>query len=256
MSSLVNLIEKFQYEVQNNKGHRHLYDRFDELLQRLIAGEGKTEDEQMAIESAIDLLLCESDLFADDFGYRYYVIRCYICATKLYVFILNNGHKQMLQHFLNEVIVKIRANQLIPFFPEDFFFEYNNELLVREQFDSVKESIYQCFFWSDSGHRPREYYEEEEMYGQFKRGYKLTKEYLKKTHDYERYIDWFKVLDPIHIGNILASIPEDPEYDNIGDLVDETLTLQIEMLEDWKRNSYDSFVANGGESLLSRCLEY
>lgn len=58
------------------------------------------------------------------------------------------------------------------------------------------------------------------------------------------------------MGNILASIPEDPRWDNIADLIDETLTLQIEMPEDWKRYSYKSFVTNGGEELLTRCLEY
>ena len=100
MSSLVNLIEKFQFEVLHNKGHRHLYDRFDELLQHLIVGEGKTEDEQMAIEDAIYLLISECSLFVGAFGYRYYVIRCYICATRLYVFILDDNRKQMIQHTL------------------------------------------------------------------------------------------------------------------------------------------------------------
>lgn len=70
------------------------------------------------------------------------------------------------------------------------------------------------------------------------------------------YADWFRLLDPIHVGDNLASIPKDSQWDDIGDLVDETLTLQIEMLEDWKKRYYKSFAANGGESLLSRCLEY
>lgn len=110
---------------------------------------------------------------------------------------------------------------------------------------------------SDSGGRPRASYNQElELYEAFMRGYRLSMAYLNQTHDYERYADWFKVLNPIHVGNVLACIPEDPQYDDIGNLVDETLTLQIEMLEDWKRNHYESFAANGGEDLLSKCLEH
>lgn len=79
---------------------------------------------------------------------------------------------------------------------------------------------------------------------------------MSRSHEYERYEEWFKILNPIHVGNILADIPEDPRWDSLADLIDETLSLQIEMLEDWKRNSYESFMANGGEGLLTRCMEY
>lgn len=116
--------------------------------------------------------------------------------------------------------------------------------------------IRKCFEWSDAGRRPHEYYQEKEMYDNFMRGFELAQKYLELTHDYKRYEEWFKILSPTHVGNILASIPEDPRWDNIADLIDETLTLQIEMLEDWKRYSYKSFVTNGGEELLTRCLEY
>jgi hypothetical protein len=100
------------------------------------------------------------------------------------------------------------------------------------------------------------FYKEKEMYDNFMRGYKLAKIYLERTQDYDRYEEWFKILAPIHVGNILAEIPENPIWDDIGDLVDKTLTIQIEMLEDWKKNHYESFTANGGESLLARCMEY
>ncbi len=256
MNSFINFLEKFKFEVLNNKGHRHLYDTFDKIMQRLVTGEGQSEDEQIVIEDTIYLLISEAELFAN-YSYRYYIARCYICAEKLCQFIQKDSRKKLLQYELERLMVKIREKKLIPFFPKDFFFEYHSQLLNREQYDGILESIHQCFYWSDCGGRPRvSLDEEQEMFEQFKRGYNLVKEYLNKTHNYEKYKDWFNILHPIHIGSILASIPEDPKYDYIGDLFDMTLTMQIEMLEDWKQKSYDSFVANGGEKLLSKCLEY
>ena len=256
MNSFVNLVEKFQFEILNNKGHRHLYDRFEELLQRLIAGEGQSEEEQRLVEETVNILLTEGISFIGCWNYNYYVVRCYICAYKLFDFIQNADRKAWLQHNFGKLIANIRKNLLLPYFPNDFFVEYNNRLLIRKEFDSVLESIRQSFYVSDAGRRPHVYHDERGMYEQFKRGYELAKKYLNQTHDYERYADWFKILNPIHVGDVLASIPEDQECDKIGDLVDETLTMQIEMLEDWKRKSYESFVTNGGEQLLSRCLEF
>lgn len=256
MSSLVDLIEKFEYEVRNNKGHNHLYDRFDEIMQCLKSGEGEAKEEQQALESAISVLAFEGDMFTGVPRYHYYVVRCYICAIWLYGFVRDESRKKWLQPQLDRFVAKIRENHLIPYFPQDFFDEYNRQLLADMHTENVLESIRQCFEWSDAGRRPHEYYQEKEMYDNFMRGYTLSKVYLERTHDYERYVEWFNILDPIHVGNILASIPEDSQWDDIGDLVDETLTLQIEMLEDWKKNHYESFAANKGESLLERCLEY
>lgn len=255
MSSLVDLIEKFEFEVRNNKGHRHLYDRFDEIMQRLKTGGGDTDDGQRALESAISVLAFEGDLFTGVPRYNYYVVRCYICASKLFDYIHNEYRIQYLQPQLDRFYTRLKECHLLPYFPNDFLANYSNQL-CKEKADNVLELVRQCFEWSDAGRRPHEYYKEKEMYDNFIRGYRLAKDYLARTHDYERYADWFKILDPIHVGNILASIPEDSQWDDIGDLVDETLTLQIEMLEDWKKRHCESFVANNGESLLSRSLEY
>lgn len=256
MSSLVNLIEKFEYEVRNNKGHYHLYERFDQIMSRLRNGEGKTDDEQRALESSISMLSFEGVMFTGMPRYNYYVVRCYICASQLFGFIHNEHRIQYLQPQLDKFFTRLKECHLLPYLPNDFFSEHNNQLLNKEVLDNVLESVRQCFEWSDAGRRPHEYYQEKEMYDNFMRGYKLAKKYLLRTHDYERYEEWFKILDPIHVGNILAGIPEDPRWDSIADLIDETLTLQIDMLEDWKRNSYKTFIANGGEQLLTRCLEY
>lgn len=256
MSSLVNLLEKFEFEVQNKKGHRHLYDRFDEIMQSLQSGEGESDEEQRALESAVSMLAFEGDMFTGFPGYNFYVVRCYICAFRLFEYVRNENRRQWLQPKMDGFLAKIKDHHLIPYFPKDFFDEYNRQLLDNAQTESVLESIRQCFDWCDAGRRPHDYYKEKEMHDNFVRGYDLANDYLSLTHDYERYVDWFKILDPVHVGEILASIPEDPQWDDIGNLVDDTLTMQIEMLEDWKRNSFDSFVANGGVSLLARCLEY
>lgn len=97
MESLVSLIEKFEYEVLNNKGHDHLYDRFDQIMSRLKSGEGNTEDEQRALESAISTLSFEGVMFTGMPRYNYYVVRCYICAFKLFGFIHNAYRVQYLQ---------------------------------------------------------------------------------------------------------------------------------------------------------------
>lgn len=256
MDSLVNLIEKFEYEVLNNKGHDHLYDRFDQIMSRLKSGEGNTEDEQLALESSISTLSFEGAMFTGMPRYNYYVVRCYICASKLFCFINNEYRIQYLQPQLDKFYNRLKECHLLPYLPYDFFAEHNNRLLNDEKTDCVLESVRQCFECSDAGRRPHEFYKEKEMYDNFMRGYKLAKIYLERTQDYERYEEWFKILDPIHVGNILAEIPENPIWDDIGDLVDKTLTIQIEMLEDWKKNHYESFTANGGESLLARCMEY
>ncbi|MCQ2075840.1 MAG: hypothetical protein MJZ20_02225 [Bacteroidaceae bacterium] len=256
MNSLVSLIEKFEYEIRNNKGHGHLYDRFDQIMSRLKSGEGKTDDEQRALESVISTLAFEGTLFTGVPRYNYYVVRCYICASKLFDFIHNEYRIQYLQPQLDDLFVKLKERHLLPYFPNDFFTEHTCRLLDEDKFDSVLESIRQCFECSDAGRRPHVYDNEKEMYDNFVRGYKLTKKYLARTHDYERYAEWFKILSPTHVGDILAEIPEDSRWDDVADLIDETLTLQIEMLEDWKRNSYKTFMACGGEELLSRCLEY
>lgn len=255
MSSLVGLVEKFELEVRNNKGHRHLYDRFDDIMQCLKSGEGESEDEQRALESAISTLSFEGVLFTGMPRYNYYVVRCYVCASKLFGYIHNRYRIQYLQPQLDEFYTRLKDCHLLPYLPNDFLADHSNQL-SEEKANTVLELVRQCFECSDAGRRPHEYYKEKEMYNNFIRGYRLAKDYLARTHDYERYADWFKVLDPIHVGNILASIPEDSQWDDIGDLVDETLTLQIEMLEDWKKRHYESFVANNGESLLARSLEY
>lgn len=255
MDSLIDLIEKFEYEVRNNKGHDHLYDRFDQIISRLKSGEGNTEDEQRALESSISTLSFEGVMFTGMPRYNYYVVRCYICASKLFGYIQNEYRIQYLQPQLDRFYIRLKECHLLPYLPNDFLAEQNNKL-NEEKSDNVLEFVRQCFEWSDAGRRPHEYYKEKEMYDKFIRGYKLAKNYLARTHEYERYEEWFKILNPIHVGNILADIPEDPRWDSLADLIDETLTLQIEMLEDWKRNSYESFMANGGEGLLTRCLEY
>ena len=153
-------------------------------------------------------------------------------------------------------MAKIRECHLIPCFPKDFFDEHNRQLLANTQTESVLVSIRQCFEWCDAGRRPHDYYKEKEMFDNFKRGYDLAKDYLRITHDYERYAEWFKILDPVHVGNLLASCPDDPQWDDIGDMLDDTLTTQIEMLKDWKKRHYESFATNGGEYLLAKCLEY
>ena len=93
MSSLVNLIEKFEFEVRNNKGHRHLYDRFDEIMRRLKSGEGKTDEEQQALNSVIYVLTLEGDLFTGLPRYNLYVVRCYICAFLLFGFVHDKSRK-------------------------------------------------------------------------------------------------------------------------------------------------------------------
>lgn len=157
---------------------------------------------------------------------------------------------------MEKFYTRLKECHLLPYLPNDDLVEHNTQLLNEEKTDSILALIRQCFEWSDAGRRPHEYYKEKEMYNNFMRGYKLANNYLARTHDYERYEEWFKILDPIHVGNILAEILEDPRWDSLADLIDETLTLQIKMLEDWKRNSYKAFLANGGEELLTRCLEY
>ena len=255
MNTLAGLIEKFEYEVRNNKGHDHLYDRFDQIMSRLKSGEGTTEYEQRALEISISTLSFEGVMFTGMPRYNYYVVRCYICASKLFGYIHNEYRIQYLQPQLDRFYTRLKECHLLPYLPNDFLAEHDNKL-NEEKSDNVLELVRQCFEWSDAGRRPHEYYKEKEMYDNFIRGYRLAKDYLARTHDYERYADWFKILDPIHVGNILASIPEDSQWDDIGDLVDDTLTLQIEMLEDWKRNSYESFMANEGEDLLTRGMEY
>ena len=89
MDSLVDIIEKFEYEVRNNKGHNHLYDRFDQIMSRLKSGEGNTEDEQRALESSISTLSFEGVMFTGMSRYNYYVVRCYICASSLFGYIHN-----------------------------------------------------------------------------------------------------------------------------------------------------------------------
>ena len=256
MDTLVDLIEKFGYEIRNSKGHEHLYDRFEQIMSRLRSGEGNTEDEQRALESVISVLSFEGVMFTGAPCYNYYVVRCYYCASKLFDYIHNKYRIQYLQPQLKKFYTRLEECHLLPYLPDDFFADYNYQLLNEEKTDSVLESIRQCFECCDAGRRPHEYYKEKEMYDNFLRGYKMTKDYLSRTHDYERYVEWFKILDPIHVGNILACIPEDPRWDSLADLIDDTLTLQIEMLEDWKRNSYKTFLANRGNELLTRCLEY
>lgn len=256
MNSLVSLIEKFEYEVRNNKGHDHLYGRFDQIMSRLKSGEGQTEDEQRVLESSISTLSFEGSMFTGVPRYNYYVVRCYICAFKLFDFIHDECRRQYLQPQLDGFFVKLKECHLLPYFPNDFFTEPTCQLLNEGKLDSVLESIRQCFECSDAGRRPHEYYNEKEMYDNFIRGYKLVKNYLGRTKDYERYAEWFNILRPTHVGDILAEIPEDSKWDRIANLIDETLTLQIEMLEDWKHHSYKTFTACGGEELLSRCLEY
>lgn len=256
MNSLVSLIEKFEYEVRNNKGHNHLYGRFDQIMSRLKSGEGKTEEEQRALESSISMLSFEGSMFTGVPRYNYYVVRCYICAFMLFDFIHDECRRQYLQPQLDSFFVKLKKCHLLSYFPSDFSSELTFRLLNEKKMDCVLESIRQCFERSDAGRMPHVYENEKEMYDNFIRGYNLAKNYLVQTHDYKRYAERFEILSPTHVGDILAEIPEDSRWDDVANLIDETLTLQIEMLEDWKLNSYKTFMACGGEELLSRCLEY
>lgn len=186
MNTLVYLVEKIEFEVLNNKGHRHLYNKFDEIMLRLKSGEGKTDEEQRALESAISLLAFEGDVFTGFPGYNFYVVRCYYCAFRLFEFVHDECRKQWLQSKLDRFFTKIKECHLTTYLPKELFEAYNRQLWYNSKTGSVLELTRQCFECCDAGRRPHEYYKEKEMYDNFIRGFRLVKEYLERTHDYER----------------------------------------------------------------------
>lgn len=242
-------MEEFEYKLKNAKGHNHLYGLFDEIVTDCEHGESKEEKAQSALYSMVRSLIFEASLFYNGYPfYPLYVLRCYECAKQLSGYLINRYEKNSVDKELENLLVRYKKSPIVEYMPRQMY-----EQCVETSDSAEKLAIIEhLFVSSDSGRRPRDMEIERLFHDNFIKGYKLCQNYLKSTNDFVRYREWFRILNPIHVGNLLAEIPEDSNYDELGDMVDEVLTLQIKMLEDWKNHSYDTFCEFGGVELLDK----
>lgn len=250
------LLDTFQREIRENDGHKHLYDKFHEVIKRLdeeSACYGCVEEE---VTKCIHLLLHEARCYSGGIRfYPVYALRCHKCTTLLTHYITDETLFCEIKKMLGEQMDEFIVNGVIVWMSDEDFDEFSEPLVKGTAPQNMLLIIRTLFAYSDSGMRPHTKDDERLLYRTFLRGYNLAMTYLKRSHDYWEYAAWFQTLHPIHVANILGSC-----YDSSSDKINEISTMiidvlnkQMSMLEDWKSKVPESFKEHDCQSILDKC---
>lgn len=234
--SLKDRLSTFKHRLCNKKGHRFLYGDFDQLVDDLKLVSSLSQDTIDAIDSCVASLISEANIYQ---CYPLWAIRCNLCATRLIDFLPNNSlYKTDIEKQQDSF-----ADRFIWFFVLfPTFKEYCQRLLMRPERSNRVATI--CFEHSDYGRRPHNMRDEEVYYSLFKSGRNLAEDYINTTNNYKAFEEWFKVLDPLHLVQILEMIEDcNREDDRVYSMIEDTLLQQLELLGKWLEGDTLSFIA-------------
>lgn len=284
--AILNQLHKFSNKLNNASGHYHLYGMYERLIEKL-----KTErlgaEEEDELTDILSSLISEMKVYQ---CYPYWAARCFLCADGFVDCLSAESEARVYREELCSVFSMYVDNGMVVYLEPSLVNKYHR--LTNKGDDEVallallrdkgitdtyminriyekcsarkcfghKERIMSvaicvCFECCDAGRRPHDMYDKKSFLRNFKCGYNLSKEYLAETHDYAAYREWFKLLDPIHIGKLLTSISWTSRNEEIICMLDETLSLQIEMLKDWKTRSAETFAEYDGHKILEEASQ-
>lgn len=245
---LTDRLKTLTHRLSNKKGHRFLYGDFDRLVDDLKQVSSLSQETLSAIQLCVSSLIWEANVFR---CYPLWAIRCNLCAARLAEFLpdkevqlveIENQQDAFAEEFIDAFVL----------FPT--FNEYCERLSTRPE--RTRRIAALCFEHSDSGRRPHLGKDEELFYALFKCGYNLAEQYISTTGDFEAFTEWFKVLDPFHIEQVLENIENVGWNDDyIHRMLEDTLIKQLKLLKRWLEGDTLSFVNYWRSNGIIKLLE-
>lgn len=233
--SLTNKLCTLNHRIKNKKGHRFLYGDFDRLVEDIKQVAPLQQDTLDAIESCVISLISEANIYQ---CYQLWAIRCNQCASILVEFLPYN---KVLKADIEKQQDTFADRFIWSFVLFPTFKKYCERLSMRPERACRVATL--CFEHSDSGRRPHDMRDEDVFYSLFKCGCNLAEGYINKTNNYKAFEEWFKVLDPLHLEQILEMIEDcGREDDRVYGMIEETLLKQLELLGKWLEGDTSSFI--------------
>jgi hypothetical protein len=233
--SLTNKLCTLNHRIKNKKGHRFLYGDFDRLVEDMKQVVPLQQETLDAIESCVISLISEANIYQ---CYQLWAIRCNQCASILVEFL---PHNKVIKADIEKQQDTFADRFIWSFVLFPTFKDYCERLQMRPERACRVATL--CFEHSDSGRRPHDMRDEDVFYSLFKCGHNLAEDYINTTNNYKAFEEWFKVLDPLHLEQILEMIEDcGREDDRVYGMIEDTLLKQLELLGKWLEGDTLSFI--------------
>jgi len=233
--SLTDRVNTLKRRLVSKKGHRFLYGSFDRLVETLQKVSPLPQETIQAIDACVNSLIREASIYQ---CYPLWAIRCNLCASRLIEFLPNsNGYRRLIGEQQDSFADRFIWSFVL--FPT--FEGYCEGLSMRPERACKVATL--CFEYSDAGRRPHIMSHEEVFHSLFKSGYTLAERYIDSTNNYKAFEEWFKVLNPFHLEQLLEMIEDcNREDDPVYRMIEDTLLKQLDLLGKWLKGDASSFI--------------
>ena len=139
----------------------------------------------------------------------------------------------------------------------EYFKEYLEDACVNHV-DILWKIAADYFRISAEGRRPRCAEEEYRLFNMMDEGYLLANKYLDVTKDYSHFPDWFSILSPCWIEDILEQALDWTGarfYHKIVGLLQKTIDRQLSLLGKWLDGHTVGFISFWGAERIEKLLE-
>lgn len=264
MNMSINLND-FRHRLLKNRGHKHLYNLFDELIKSFENKANLSNYEENEIKKTIQVLLYEINNYI---YYKMYAIRCLECVEKL-----NNllGENEF-NNDLNEIKLKIPILDLIASKFLSWNSNYNywhigpdtnsyiENLKKDTDYISILNVISILFENSNQGRRPLDLYNEIQLRELFETGLNLLDYYIQNNNDLNCFIKLNNNLNTLRLNDEIIHLDRLDDVNNsitnrLIDSLDRLIDLHLEFYYLWIKYNVNSFLLNIGIDYILSLLE-
>jgi hypothetical protein len=256
MNTIIDKLRDFQFRVENNIGHKHLYKRFDHILSELEKRDTCDSDELNEMVATIYLLIFESQVYISFIGHQQYTVKCLECAERLNSFMVRKSGKQPFS--CSARIEELKEEQIEKNFWAFSFSEmFKKQLVVLKEnkaYDEIKTVIKKCFEHSDSGRRPRDLPIEREMKDFVLLGHDLLEWYIIQTNDIDCFPKWHNKASSVLRLQQLYEVTGS-EWNRERSCIATSIGYHLKFYERWVEMNPESFLFNLEESFIHQLLK-
>ncbi|MCL2649160.1 MAG: hypothetical protein FWD61_19530 [Phycisphaerales bacterium] len=254
MSEIIEILDKFACEIENARGHEHLYGVFDEAIQTIHRHELNSA-EKLKIDEVINILLWESDAYKEAIGHAPWSIRCLYCAWQFNLILNDQGYAQRIDELCHMHIE--RDIESFMSFSSDGFNLYIKNQKAKLNFDEILFIIQQCFWQSNCGGRPRDLSTERFLKYLVCTGHDLFEWYLSNSNDHACFPALHDKINTLHLGRIYENLLDcgsSSEHSEIAAVINESIERHLAFYQKWADRDINSFLTCLSEEFIHEVL--
>lgn len=268
LSSINCCIEELISKIENQWGHKHLYNDYQVLIDTLDANRNLSKGEVYSLDRLVVILLDETKHYFR--VYAKWATRCIECASKLVTFLPPDYEdKEKRLKLLAEMYVQFIIDPNLSNSNHRDYYKEFTENLAGVNVELLCEMASKCFCITSSGRRPWGIKDEIAFHNAMKEGYNLAVKYLSITSDFSHFSDWFSILSPYRTDSLIQEVSdwidgdekvqserwEHYSYEGVVIFLEDTLDKQLSLLRKWLDGDIEGFVNYWGAKKIEELLE-